>query len=104
RRRRSSPRTTVRVLASRTGTAVRRAAVRPSKRRSVFLATTMASLRDPRDSTGPEAQLLHKAVVNACDAIDGVTDGLLADPSKCTFDPGVLQCKGSDDAGCLTAA
>jgi len=54
--------------------------------------------------TPEKAQLLHKAVVNACDAVDGVTDGLLADPSKCTFDPGVLQCKGSDDAGCLTAA
>ena len=62
-------------------------------------------LADPGARLTPaKAQLLHKAVVDSCDAIDGVKDGLLADPSKCTFDPGVLQCKGSDEAGCLTAA
>src|SRR5262245_26187830 len=51
-----------------------------------------------------KAQLLHNAVINACDALDGLKDGLLADPSKCTFDPAALQCKASEEAGCLTAA
>ncbi len=49
-----------------------------------------------------KAQLLHKAVVEACDATDGVKDGLIEDPTKCKFDPGVLECKGEDSAACLT--
>jgi feruloyl esterase len=49
-----------------------------------------------------ERQLLHGAVIEACDALDGVKDGLLEDPRRCRFDPGVLQCKGSDATGCLT--
>ena len=50
----------------------------------------------------PQRELLHKAVIDACDAIDGVTDGLIADPDRCTFDPVVLQCKASDAGNCLT--
>ena len=51
-----------------------------------------------------DAQLLHRAVVQACDALDGLRDGLIADPTRCTFDPAVLQCHGSDGAACLTPA
>ena len=51
-----------------------------------------------------KAELLHKAVINACDAADGLKDGLIADPTKCTFDPGTLQCKAGDDTTCLTEA
>jgi feruloyl esterase len=35
---------------------------------------------------------------------DGVADGILTDPRACTWDPGVLACKGSASAECLTAA
>ena len=58
------------------------------------------------NSALPAAKLkiLHTAVVQACDAIDGVKDGLIDDPRKCNFDPAVLQCKGADSADCLTAA
>ena len=52
----------------------------------------------------PQTQRLHQAVVDACDALDGVKDGLIADPAQCTFDPGVLQCKSSGGAACLTSA
>jgi feruloyl esterase len=48
-------------------------------------------------------QFVHEAVVNACDAIDGLKDGLIDDPRRCTFDPLVLACKGEDDTTCLTA-
>jgi len=51
-----------------------------------------------------KAQLIHKAVLEACDAIDGIKDGVLDDPRRCKFDPGVLECKGSDEATCLTKA
>lgn len=49
-------------------------------------------------------QLVHRAVLAACDARDGVTDGVLADPKRCAFDPGVLACKASESAPCLTPA
>jgi feruloyl esterase len=54
----------------------------------------------------PPAKLavLHNAVLQACDALDGVKDGVLEDPTRCKFDPKVLQCKGADGANCLTAA
>jgi feruloyl esterase len=45
---------------------------------------------------------IHRAAVNACDEIDGLKDGLITDPTKCSFDPGVLACKGADSASCLT--
>jgi feruloyl esterase len=51
-----------------------------------------------------KAQLIHNAVLEACDALDGVKDGVVDDPKRCTFDPGVLQCKGADEASCLTKA
>ncbi len=47
--------------------------------------------------------LLHDAVLRACDALDGVKDGVLEDPTRCKFDPGALECKGADGATCLTA-
>jgi feruloyl esterase len=51
-----------------------------------------------------DTRLVHGAVLQACDALDGVTDGLLEDPRRCAFDPAVLQCQGADDASCLTPA
>ena len=52
----------------------------------------------------PERQLLHRAVVAACDALDGVKDGLIENPTRCTFDPAALQCKSAGESGCLSAA
>jgi feruloyl esterase len=48
--------------------------------------------------------LLHAAAVQACDAMDGLKDGLIGNPSACKFDPEVLQCKGVAGASCLSAA
>jgi feruloyl esterase len=47
--------------------------------------------------------LIHQAVINACDAKDGVKDGILEDPLACKFDPAVLLCKGPETAACLTS-
>jgi feruloyl esterase len=47
---------------------------------------------------------IHKAALAACDALDGVEDGVLEDPSRCRFDPKLLECKGADGPGCLTPA
>ena len=47
--------------------------------------------------------LIHEAVLQACDARDGVRDGVLEDPTRCNFDPGELRCQGPDNLKCLTA-
>ena len=49
-------------------------------------------------------ELLHTAVMNACDGIDGVRDGLLENPVACTFDPATLVCTTGESAACLTPA
>jgi feruloyl esterase len=54
--------------------------------------------------SAPKLAALNKAVLAACDAADGVIDGLLNDPRKCKFDPGTLLCKGESKDDCLTAA
>jgi len=48
--------------------------------------------------------MIHAAVVEACDALDGVKDGLIGDPTRCRFDPRVLQCASGDAPTCLTPA
>jgi feruloyl esterase len=48
--------------------------------------------------------LIHNAVLEACDAIDGVKDGVIEDPTRCRFDPKVLECKGADGPSCLSSA
>jgi hypothetical protein len=48
--------------------------------------------------------ILHRAVLEKCDGIDGIEDGLLNDPRMCKFDPSTLLCKGAETASCLTAA
>ena len=63
------------------------------------LATTKTPGQDlPRE----KLPLLGAAVLEACDAIDGLGDGLIDDPRACDFDPGVLECAGADGADCLT--
>ena len=47
--------------------------------------------------------LITRAVVAACDARDGVEDGVVDDPRDCPFDPGRLACRGVDAPDCLTA-
>jgi feruloyl esterase len=49
--------------------------------------------------------MVTKAAVEACDATDGLKDGLIDDPRRCTFDPAKLACAaGADEATCLTPA
>ena len=42
--------------------------------------------------------LLEQRTVDACDALDGLNDGIISHPDACRFDPAVLRCSG---AGCL---
>jgi len=45
---------------------------------------------------------LAHAVNAACDAKDGVADGVLNDPRQCHVDPASLLCKAGDSDSCLT--
>ncbi|HZM94809.1 MAG TPA: tannase/feruloyl esterase family alpha/beta hydrolase [Vicinamibacterales bacterium] len=64
------------------------------------------ALADPASALPREKlTLLHDAVLNACDEIDGAKDGVLENPLACKFDPQVLACTpGADAASCLTPA
>jgi feruloyl esterase len=46
---------------------------------------------------------VQKAIMGACDKIDGVKDGILSYPEKCTFDPAGLLCSAGNSDACLTA-
>ena len=45
-----------------------------------------------------------QAVLDKCDALDGVKDGLLENPARCAFDPKEIACQAGDGADCLTRA
>jgi feruloyl esterase len=64
-----------------------------------------ATMQDPAAYI-PAAKLpaIEAAVLGACDALDGVKDGVLDDPAKCHFDPSQLVCKGRESDACLTAS
>jgi feruloyl esterase len=46
---------------------------------------------------------IQAAALSACDANDGVKDGVIENPGQCRFDPGVLLCQGTETDNCLTA-
>ncbi|MBV8904954.1 MAG: tannase/feruloyl esterase family alpha/beta hydrolase [Acidobacteriia bacterium] len=54
--------------------------------------------------TQAKVETLHKAVMAACDALDGLKDGLIENPKKCHFDPKSLLCTETDSDSCLTEA
>lgn len=68
---------------------------------------TAKALAAPGGSFSPaKVSTLSKAVLNACDAADGVADGIVSNPAACTFNPATLRCPGGADTGdsCLSDA
>jgi feruloyl esterase len=51
-----------------------------------------------------QVKTITAAVLDACDGLDGVKDGLISDPRACKWDPGAIQCKPGEAASdsCLT--
>ncbi len=77
----------------------------PGNRTLMALWIAHALLKDPASHIPPaKFPAIHQAALNACDALDGLKDGLIQDPTRCKFDPGVLLCQGADGPDCLTAA
>jgi feruloyl esterase len=66
---------------------------------------TLAVFKNSVNNLPPSALgVLHRAVLSACDAKDGVVDGVLDDPPQCTFDPSTIACKaGQPPDTCLSA-
>jgi feruloyl esterase len=54
--------------------------------------------------TQVKLDLAQHAAIAACDRLDGVADGVIADPRQCHWKPSAIQCKpGADPSTCLTA-
>jgi feruloyl esterase len=59
--------------------------------------------REPGANLTPEqVPAIAAAVQRACDGLDGVRDGVLTDPRRCTWDPAELQCGRNSEANCLS--
>jgi hypothetical protein len=67
--------------------------------------TGYAAMKNEASRLTPvQLALAHKAAIAACDADDGVKDGIISAPERCHFDPSVLLCKAGTETDCLTAA
>jgi feruloyl esterase len=60
-----------------------------------FIKDAQAAFPDPRNLTTPmftpdTLKMVGAKILDACDAIDGVKDGVMEDPRRCTFDIGTL--------------
>jgi hypothetical protein len=50
-----------------------------------------------------DIKLIVNGILNACDANDGVKDGMVFNTKACKFDPDVLACKAGKNDSCLTS-
>jgi feruloyl esterase len=50
-----------------------------------------------------DLKLVEDAALAACDADDGLEDGLIANPRQCDWDPATIQCSGAKTDSCLSA-
>ena len=70
---------------------------------------TLQTMFPDGDTKGPvltraNLELLGTTIIAACDARDGVADGILTDPRDCPFEPDDLpRCEGNARADCVTA-
>jgi feruloyl esterase len=72
--------------------------------RAAFSISVAQNLRKEEGSYIPAEKYpaIHGAVLQACDALDGVKDGVIDNPRACRFDPKVLACTAGDSPSCLT--
>ncbi len=53
--------------------------------------------------TEPDLKLLVTAVLDKCDVLDGLKDGMIFNPEACQFDPDTLKCAAGQGGSCLSA-
>lgn len=74
------------------------------RRNAWALWLAVRTLSDPAAYIPPSKYaMIHSAVLAACDANDGLKDGLIEEPQNCHVDFSILQCKAQDGPNCLTA-
>ena len=74
------------------------------RRNSWALELAVQTFKDPEAYIPPaKYPMIHRAVLEACDAKDGLKDGLIESPEGCNVDFKSLQCKAADGPDCLTA-
>jgi feruloyl esterase len=74
------------------------------RRNSWALELAVQTFKDPEAYIPPaKYPMIHRAVLEACDAKDGLKDGLIDAPESCNVDFKSLQCKAADGLDCLTA-
>ena len=56
-----------------------------------------------RAFSNDDLNLVVRSVLQACDAQDGLIDGMVQNTRACRFDPSVLQCSGEKSASCLSS-
>jgi hypothetical protein len=74
---------------------------------STFVSVTRLAYPDPKNLTAPvlnkpDREALAKAVLAKCDKADGLEDGVLQDPTACSFDLRAVACKSGNKDGCLS--
>lgn len=52
--------------------------------------------------THKDLDILSKAILEQCDAKDGLVDGIVADYNSCDFDPSTTICKADNNQSCLS--
>jgi hypothetical protein len=68
-----------------------------------FYSSAIPMLENPASYIPPEKiPAIARAVLAACDAIDGVKDGILSNPTSCHFDPAAIVCRAAETDACLT--
>jgi feruloyl esterase len=73
---------------------------------NAILRTQAFHARPESNLTPEQVPVIHDAVLAACDANDGLAEGILTDPRTCAWDPAELACAAAagSDAHCLSDA
>jgi feruloyl esterase len=58
----------------------------------------------PQILSAADRELIARGLLEQCDALDGLADGVIHNMSACRFNPSKLQCSGGLTAGCLSTA
>jgi feruloyl esterase len=73
------------------------------RRNAWALWLAIQTFKDPAAVIPPDKYpMIHQAVLDACDANDGLRDGIIDDPESCHVDFKSLQCTAGDGPDCLT--
>ena len=63
---------------------------------------SMPAMKNPSALTPESVVILNRGMVRECDKLDGLEDGIIADPRRCTVDPVKFQCSDTSKSECLT--